>query len=201
MQCCVIRAAFTDRTIRVYQAYRREIAEAALKAGTFVAPFSMNRMTWIKPSFNWMMYRCGCGCKPGQEFILGIDIKREGFEWALEHAALSSYQAGFHASELEWKRSVANSPVRVQWDPERNWRLGPIEGTRAIQIGLSGEAIRRYVRDWIVRLEDVTTIAHDIARAIENKSQPANLPHELERPYPLSPELSNRLAQTIIPID
>src|SRR5438270_1306838 len=86
-----IRAVYDARTIRVYQAYRDEIADAALANGTFLSPpFSMNRMTWIKPSFLWMMYRAGWGFKdPGQSRILGIDITREGFGWASRHACLS----------------------------------------------------------------------------------------------------------------
>ena len=40
-------------------------------------------MTWIKPSFLWMMYRCGWGLKEGQETVLAVEITREGFEWAL----------------------------------------------------------------------------------------------------------------------
>ena len=87
----VVRAIYSDRTIRVYQAYRQEIARPALAAGRFVSPFEMDRMTWIKPSFNWMMYRSGYATKPGQEVVLGIDISREGFEWALEHATLSKF--------------------------------------------------------------------------------------------------------------
>src|SRR5262245_19372278 len=67
-----IRASYTDTTIRVYQAYPEVIADTALKHGTFVSPpFSMNRMTWIKPSFLWMMYRAGWGFKDdGQRRIL-----------------------------------------------------------------------------------------------------------------------------------
>ncbi len=42
-----IRAVFDDTTIRVYQAYSGEIADAALTAGTFVPPFKLARMTWI----------------------------------------------------------------------------------------------------------------------------------------------------------
>jgi hypothetical protein len=63
----VIRAAYSDRTVRVYQAYPPEIALPALEAGQFVPPFSMGRMTWIKPSFNWMMYRSGYASKQGQD--------------------------------------------------------------------------------------------------------------------------------------
>jgi hypothetical protein len=54
-----VRAQFTDRTLTVYQAYPSEIADAAVRAGTFVPPFKRERMTWIKPSFLWMMYRSG----------------------------------------------------------------------------------------------------------------------------------------------
>jgi hypothetical protein len=48
-------------------------------------------MTWIKPSFGWMMYRSGWAAKPGQERILAIEISRTGFDWALAHSCLSQY--------------------------------------------------------------------------------------------------------------
>lgn len=51
-----IYAVFDDKTIRVYQAYNNEIADEALKLGKFGSKFSLTRMTWIKPSFLWMMY-------------------------------------------------------------------------------------------------------------------------------------------------
>jgi hypothetical protein len=41
-----------ERTLVVYQAYRPEIAKEAVKAGRFVPPFSLERMTWIKPQGN-----------------------------------------------------------------------------------------------------------------------------------------------------
>jgi hypothetical protein len=43
----------------VYQAYTAQIAVPAVAAGRFVDPFSRARMTWIQPSFLWMMYRSG----------------------------------------------------------------------------------------------------------------------------------------------
>jgi hypothetical protein len=46
---------YDDRSIIVYQAYGTAIATAALQNNRFVAPFSFNRMTWIKPSFLWLM--------------------------------------------------------------------------------------------------------------------------------------------------
>jgi hypothetical protein len=145
----------------------------------------MGRMTWIKPSFNWMMYRSGFASKPGQELVLGIDITREGFEWALANASLSNFTPGIHASHEAWKAEVESKPVRIQWDPERDWRMEPIQGVRAIQIGISGEAVERYVRDWIVRIEDITPVAKLAASA----ATPNELPCSQERPYPLNEAL------------
>src|SRR5579872_7269336 len=115
------RADYNRDTIVVYQAFGRPIAEAALQARRFVPPFSMERMTWIKPSFNWMMNRCGYATKPGQEIVLGIDITREGFEWALDHAVLSRFSQSVHLTPERWRDLLADKPVRIQWDPERDW--------------------------------------------------------------------------------
>ncbi|WP_390624194.1 DUF4291 family protein [Fodinicola feengrottensis] len=60
-----VRAAYDDDTIIVYQAYASAIAEPAVTAQAFVPPFKIERMTWIKPSFLWMMYRCGWATKTG----------------------------------------------------------------------------------------------------------------------------------------
>src|SRR6266516_5749190 len=86
-----VRAVFDTETITVYQAYGPELAGRALAAGTFVPPFSRERMTWIKPSFLWMMYRSGWATKPGQERVLAVRISRAGFEWALAHSSPSQH--------------------------------------------------------------------------------------------------------------
>jgi hypothetical protein len=191
----VIRALHSERTVRVYQAYRPEIAEAALAAGRFVPPFSEGRMTWIKPSFNWMMYRSGYGTKPGQEVVLAIDITREGFAWALDHAALSRFIPTLHASHEDWRKQLAESPVRVQWDPERDWRLEPVKDVRAIQIGLSGEAVVRYVHEWTVRIENVTALAHRIAADRDRGTTPDVMPDRLEIAYPASAAVRHRICR------
>lgn len=74
-------------------------------------------MTWIKPSFLWMMYRCGWGTKEGQETVLAVEISRDGFEWALRNACLSHYDKDVHADQAAWKRELKRAPARVQWDP------------------------------------------------------------------------------------
>jgi hypothetical protein len=179
-----IRAVYTDTTIRVYQAYSNEIAEKALQAQKFVPPFQFNRMTWIKPSFLWMMYRSGWGTKDGQRSVLAIDIKRSGFHWCLEHACLSHFDPAIHASEEAWREAKAQSPVRVQWDPERSIRLARLDH-RSIQIGLSGLAVEKYVGDWIVRIQDVTSLAHEIYELVESGDDNAAaklLPQEVHYP-------------------
>ncbi|MCL2582376.1 MAG: DUF4291 domain-containing protein [Streptosporangiales bacterium] len=180
-----VRAEFTDEAVRVYQAYSPEIAEPALAAGTFVSPFRPGRMTWIKPSFLWMMYRSGWGSKPGQERVLAVDITREGLEWALEHAALSSFERGTYGSHEEWAERKKRSPVRVQWDPERSLTqtLAPLP-YRSLQVGLSGEAARRYVDEWILGITDVTDVAHqihDLVTVGDTAAASALLPSE--QPY------------------
>jgi Domain of unknown function (DUF4291) len=173
-----VRALFDDETITVYQAYAPEIAEAALAAGRFVAPFKRDRMTWIKPSFLWMMHRSGWATKPGQERVLAVRIRRDGFEWALRHSSPSHDAARKHAC-----------PVRVQWDPERSLQLAPL-GHRAIQVGIGGEAVGRYVDEWITGLSDVTPLAHAIHELVEAEELDAargRLP--LERAYELPADL------------
>ncbi|KAJ5189961.1 hypothetical protein N7491_007997 [Penicillium cf. griseofulvum] len=162
-----IRAKQTTSTITVYQAYSPIIADPAIKAQTFVPPFSRDRMTWIKPSFLWMAYRSGWATKARQERVLAIEITREGFEWALRHSCLSHYTPGEEPSQEEWQKKLRASPVRVQWDPERDILLQSLD-YRSIQIGLSGEAVGRYLDEWIVSVTDVTATMRKIDGYLKN---------------------------------
>ena len=145
----------------------------------------MERMTWIKPSFNWMMYRSGYASKHNQEHILAIDITREGFEWALAHARLTQTDKKLRGKGHAAGSAMGGRPVRVQWDPERDYRCERMYRTRAIQIGLRGEAVERYVRDWVVRIEDVTTVAHAAQDIARDGLSPETLPCSHEKEYPL----------------
>ena len=161
-----IRAMYDADTIRVYQAYSDAIADTALAHGRFVEPpFKMARMTWIKPSFLWMMYRAGWGFKDeGQKRILAIDMTRDGFEWALAHSCPSHPPAGM--SPDDYAALKLRCPVRVQWDPERDLHLQPL-AQRAIQIGLSAEAVHLYVNQWTCRITEVTSLAHDMHALVQ----------------------------------
>jgi hypothetical protein len=189
----LVRAAYTTDTITVYQAYAPEIVDAAVRAGTFVPPFSRDRMTWIKPSFGWMMYRSGWAGKPGQERVLAVEISRAGFEWALARSCLSHYTAGLHASAQAWAVLKDSSPVRIQWDPDRALS-GERLPRRAIQIGLSGDAVRRYAGEWIRSITDITRTARDIGRlAAADRADEAERRLPAERVYPLDPVLAARI--------
>ena len=97
-----IYAKYDDKTIRVYQAYNNVIADEAIKLGTFGEHFSLTRMTWIKPSFLWMMYRCGWAEKENQERVLAIDIKREAFDEIVKNSVISLYKPNLCITEYEW---------------------------------------------------------------------------------------------------
>ena len=178
-----IRAVHSESTITVYQAYPPEIGLPAAREGRFGGAWKRDRMTWIKPSFLWMMYRCGWGTKAGQETVLAVDITREGFEWALRNACLSSYVRGVHPDLASWQRELRSAPARVQWDPERDLRLQPLS-YRSLQLGLSGEAVRSYADEWTVGIRDVTPLAREIHALVSGgdlDSAARLLPQE--RPY------------------
>lgn len=189
-----IRAVYTKDTIRVYQAYSDQIADAALMHGTFISPpFKTERMTWIKPSFLWMMYRSGWAKKDNnQSRILAVDITRSGFEWALRHSLLS-HKAKNYSNKEKWQEIKHITPVRIQWDPERDLYLQPLE-YRTIQIGLSNEAVDRYLNEWIQNIIDITDLAEEIHSLRTNNQinkATALLPNEVA--YPTPSELNNHI--------
>ena len=88
-----ILAQQADETIIVYQAYSNAIAGYAVKNQKFGGDsFSFNRMTWIKPNFLWMMYRCGWAMKENQERVLAITISKNFFDEILSKAVYSSFK-------------------------------------------------------------------------------------------------------------
>lgn len=182
-----IRAVFDNETITVYQAFNKSIAQSAVMNQTFVSPpFKKERMTWIKPSFLWMMYRSGWATKENQECILAVKIKRSGFEWALQDSCLSHFDDTIHPSYDTWKEALKNSPVRIQWDPEKDIFLQPLN-YRSIQIGLSGIAVDNYISEWIVQIEDITEHCRYIHQLVisgkENQAMEL-LPEEKIYPLP-----------------
>ena len=185
-----ILAQYDESTIRIYQAYNNRIADEAVSLGTFGSCFKVDRMTWIKPSFLWMMYRSGWATKEGQERILAIDIIRSGFNIILGNVVLSSFEKEVYSDFESWKTSLENSQVRCQWDPDRDIFGNPID-RRAIQLGLKGTMVKKYVNDWIVNISDITDNVTEIRESIKHKVfNESMLPIECE--YPLG-ELEKKI--------
>ncbi|MFJ6382246.1 DUF4291 domain-containing protein [Kitasatospora sp. NPDC092039] len=178
-----IRADHDDRTIVLYQAYPSAVADAALAAGRFVAPFGFHRMTWIKPSFRWLMHRSNWAQKPGQTRVLAVRITREGWEEALARAVPTTA----HPDEL------ADAAVHVQWDPERSLR-GAALNHYSIQVGVGRSLIRAFAEEWVVDLTDLTPQVRRIA-ALVRGGQAAKAQRLLppERPYRPAAATARRL--------
>lgn len=186
-----VRAVFDDDTITVYQAYSAAIAVPAAANNSFNGtPFKLGRMTWIKPSFLWMMYRSGWATKPGQENVLAIQITRTGFEEALSQACLSHYDPDVYPDHATWEEHKQNSPVRIQWDPERAITLEPLPW-RSLQVGLSGTAAHDYANRWVVGIDDITPHVHDLHEHLTaGRTDTARTKLPAEQPYPLPDSLT-----------
>jgi hypothetical protein len=188
-----VRADYDRDTIVIYQAYSDAIADAALKAGRFVPPFSFHRMTWIKPSFLWLMHRSNWAQKSGQERVLSVRVKRTGWDRALSLAVLTSFEPAVHPSPDQWAEQFASAVVHVQWDPERSLR-GAALPYFSIQVGLSRHVIREYADEWVTAIEDVTPrvrTMYDLIRAGHADKAKRHLPPE--KVYPVAAESGPRI--------
>jgi len=173
-----ILAQYDADSIVVYQAYRPEIGHFAAENGYFGGEFSLNRMSWIKPNFLWMMYRSGWGTKEGQEVTLAVRIRRSGFDTILSQAVPSSYWPHLFTSTEEWQRAGASSDVRLQWDPDHDPHGEKLE-RRAIQLGMRGDILASYARDWIIEIEDISEFVAEQRKLIENgELEKLNTPSE-----------------------
>lgn len=189
-----IYASYDDEGVFVYQAFTPETVEAALAKGTFGKGFNMDRMTWIKPSFAWMLYRSGYATKTRQQAILKIKLTHEGFLTILRESIETSYKRDIFEDIDDWRRQLKQSKVRHQWDPERYLTLGKHPTRRAIQIGIRDWLVEKYVNQWIIGLEEVTSLAKSVQDAKINSLPFPAVPDE--QIYRVDEELINRLGIT-----
>ena len=116
-----------------------------------------------------MMYRSGWASKQGQERILAIDLKREGFDEIVRNSVFSSFREVSDLSKEDWKEKLENSEVRCHWDTDRDI-YGNTIGRRAIQLGIKGETVRKYVNEWIVNITDITDKVIKMRNSIQNRT-------------------------------
>ena len=185
-----ILAQYDARSVVVYQAYRPEIAAWAVEHQAFGGPWSLDRMTWVKPNFLWMMYRCGWARKQDQERVLAVRIDRAAFEHLLAIAMKSKAPKG--VTTEQWRRELRTSDVRLQWDPDHG-PSGEKQPRRAIQLGLRGKAAQAYASEWLLSIEDITPFVHEQYEAMQAGGREA-LRTPLERVYlPESEAVRERL--------
>jgi hypothetical protein len=186
-----ILAQYDETSIIVYQAYRPHIGHYAASHGYFGGGFSLERMSWIKTNFLWMMYRNGWGCKENQEVTLAVRLQRAAFDELLRQAVPSTYQRHLYTSEAEWKEAIQNSQVRQQWDPDHDPSGRPM-ARRAIQLGLRSKALALYARAWIIDIEDISAfVAEQRAHAHGDYAQ---LIVPRERVYPQAQENARHMS-------
>lgn len=184
-----VMAQFDVDSVVVYQAYRPSIGRFAAEHGHFGGGgFSLDRMSWIKPNFLWMMYRCGWARKEGQEVVLAITLARQAFDTILSLAVPSSFgQVDRYTDRRAWAAAVKTSDVRLQWDPDHGPAGQPLE-RRAIQLGLRGDILAKFARAWILAIEDITPFVIE-----QRERSGAALITPSEEVYPCSPEIASTI--------
>lgn len=174
----LITAHQQDDMLVVYQAYNNRIADFAIENQYLGGDaFSYNRMSWIKPNFLWMMYRCGWAGKENQERVLALWIAKAHFDTILGEAVFSSFNPKVYSSHEHWKSELAAKEVRLQWDPHHDLYGNKME-PRAIQLGLKGTILENFGRNQIALIEDVTDFAKDQNAALANDPLSVCLPKE-----------------------
>ncbi|XP_055861636.1 uncharacterized protein LOC106060800 [Biomphalaria glabrata] len=157
-----ILAHYDESSIVVYQAYKASIAEFAVQNQRLGGPhFSFDRMSWIKTSFMWMMYRSGWAQKDHQEHVLAIQISRKGFDSILSKAYTMMKQK---AARLETK----DIEVRLQWDPDHDPH-GEKLTRKAIQLGLKGKTLLDFATTYICAIHDITDYVHKQYQVLETR--------------------------------
>ena len=168
-----IIAGLDGENIFVYQAYNKHIAAYAVAnqqlGGTH---YNLNRMSWIKPGFLWMMHRAGWATKENQECVLAITLPIQHFKTILSSATISSYDAALFSSQEEWKKEMEKTEVRLQWDPDHD-PFGKKQERKAIQLGMKGETLKKFCTEWITSIEDIT----DFVKAEYMQLQKSGIDH------------------------
>jgi hypothetical protein len=179
-----ILANYSDEHITVYQAFRREIADQAVEQQRFGSCFNSSRMTWIKPSFLWLMVRSQWGARVGNERILAITLRRAAFETLLAVARLTDATFGLFYEDEGGFLAAGDKLNWIQWDPERDIR-GKRLARKAIQIGVAPEFHNIYHNN-VLSIRDITDFVKEIKAIREKEEAELKLPSEVPYPTPVA---------------
>lgn len=190
----------SETQVVVYQAYNPAIARFAVENQYLGgSSFSYGRMSWIKPNFLWMMYRCGWASKENQERVLALWLDKSAFEGILSQAAFSTFTAGNYESEEAWKQDLATKNVRLQWDPDHSPYGGKLT-RRALQLGLKNDTLEQFGKQQLTRIEDITDFVQQQKVWVDNR-QLEHLHVPQERVYtPADDALARKIGVTPLPL-
>lgn len=164
-----ILASYDEDSILVYQAYKPDIGEWAVSNQRLGGPgFKMDRMSWIKPNFLWMMYRSGWGTKKHQEVTLGFRIARTFFDELLAAAVASGFRSSTFDDKDAWQAALRASRVRLQWDPDHH-PSGAKLNRRAVQLGLRGSMWERFVEEETIEILDLSDFVDTQRRSLHKE--------------------------------
>ena len=187
----IIFADFDDEGIFVYQAFKPKIVDVAVKLGTFGKGFGLDRITWIKPSLCWVIRRTKYGTKNRMQAVARIKISHAAFKEILNQSIETHWNEALFPQQKNWQSTINNSDVIHQWDPERDI-VGRRLNRQAIQIGIRGEVIKKYVSHYIIGVEDISDLVHEIGKV--KKSGSNKYPEmPIEKEYQVSDELFMKL--------
>jgi len=174
-----IIAQFDAESIIIYQAFKDSIAKYAVEHQKFGGfDYDFNRMTWLKPSFLWMMYYSGWAKKENQENVLAIKMKRDGFDRILEEAVMSSFHANIYSSRKEWEEKLKK--LRCADTMGTHYDLFGAKTDRyAAKIGIKGALQQMYNDEWIIEIQNITPYVNAQQGLLEaTKIAMLQLPHE-----------------------
>jgi len=186
----------TEDQIVVYQAYKPSIAKFAVANQALGGnEFSYNRMSWIKPNFLWMMFRCGWAEKENQERVLALWMNKKDLLHILSEAVISTFSTSAYSNIDKWRADLKTKEVRLQWDPDHD-PYGNKITRRAIQLGLRGKQLEDFGKHKITLIEDITDFVKEQKLRVD-KQQLDQLVIPVERVWTLQ---DNTITTTTIKI-
>ncbi|PZR28994.1 MAG: DUF4291 domain-containing protein [Citrobacter freundii] len=188
-----IVAQCTEDELVVYQAYKPSTAKYSVEHQELGGPeFSYNRMSWIKPNFLWMMFRCGWAEKKDQEHVLAIWLKKTALIEILENVVTTNFDLSHHTDMDKWKEDLKTKQVQLQWDPDHD-PFGNKLTRRAMQLGLKRQMLRNFGKTYISRIEDITPFVKEQKQLLDN-GKLSELIVPVERVWKIgNPELEHRI--------
>jgi len=141
-----------DDTISLYAAFNPRM----FNEKGFTENMNLNRMTWLKTSLLWTMWRSAWATKPNQEAILKIDVPEE-------------YIDELYARARRTKDAPLKHPVLLQRDPDRKivrrrWKKDArendtsmfVSGDKTVHFGIRGTELDYFIAIAQEQISDIT---------------------------------------------